>query len=138
MQTMRRSISAVIDVFIIRLMTVVLYCMTVSISDKVYNRVICITTKRYLGKAVYLIVLYIIIMLCAHFLYFFVGERKGNSIGKQIAKYKVAYGKVENRQAAIVALCKTVACILYVITFLYFLFAGKMPYDKVRVDEKSI
>ena len=75
MQTMRRSISAVIDVFIIRLMTVVLYCMTVSISDKVYNRVICITTKRYLGKAVYLIVLYIIIMLCAHFLYFFVGER---------------------------------------------------------------
>lgn len=138
MQTIRRSISAVIDVFIIRFITVMLYCMTVTISDKVDNRVICITTKRYFGKAVYLVVLYIIVMLCVHFLYFFTSERKGDSIGKRVAKYKTAYGKADGRQAVIVALCKTAACALYVITFPYFLFTGEMPYDKVRVVEKNI
>lgn len=110
-----------------------LYCIMVSISDRVYNRVICITTTRYLGKAVYLLVLYIVIMLCVHFLYFFVSERRGNSVGKRMVKYKIAYEKADGRQAAIVALCKTVACVLYVITFLYFLFTGKMPYDGIRV-----
>lgn len=133
MQTLQRSISAVIDVLIIRAMTVMLYCMTVSISAQVHNRVIRITTKRYLGKAVYLAVLYIVIMLCVHFLYFFVSERKGNSVGKRIAKYKITYEKADGRKAAIVALCKTAACVLYVITFLYFLFVGKMPYDGIRV-----
>lgn len=138
MDIKRRSISAVIDVFIIRLMTIVTYCITVSISSAVHSRVIYITSKRYLWKTVYLILLYIVVMLCIHFLYFFVSEKKGNSIGKKLAKYQSAYSKTGNRQALRVALCKTGACVLYVVTILYFLFTGKMPYDKVRRGDKSM
>lgn len=136
MDIKKRSISAVVDVFIIRLMTIVTYCVTVSILSAVH-RGICITTKRYIGKMVYLILLYIVVMLCIHFLYFFVSEKKGNSIGKKLAKYEPAYGKTGGRQDVRVALCKTGACVLYVVTVLYFLFTGKMPYDKVRRDEKG-
>lgn len=131
----KRSISAVVDVLIIRLITIMAYCMTVSISGAVHNRVIDITTKRSIRTAVYLILLYIVVMLCIHFLYFFISEKKGNSIGKKLAQYEPAYGKTESRQAVRVALCKTGACILYVVTVPYFLFTGNMPYDKVRKDE---
>lgn len=135
MDIIKRGISAVIDVCIIRLMTIVTYCMTVSISGAVHNRGIYITSKRYVRTAVYLILLYVVVMLCIHFLYFFVSEKKGNSIGKKLARYE-SLGKTESRQAARVALCKTGACVLYVVTVLYFLFTGKMPYDKVRRGEK--
>lgn len=132
MGIIKRSISAVVDVFIIRLMTMVTYCISVSISGTVHNRVIYIIGKRYVWDVIYLILLYIVVMLCMHFLYFFISEKRGNSIGKKVAKYEPVYGKAENRQAACVALCKTGACVLYVVTVAYFLFTGKMPYDKVR------
>lgn len=135
MDIKKRGISAVLDVFIIRLMTIVTYCVTVSISSVVHNRVIYITTKRYIRTAVYLILLYIVVMLCIHFLYFFVCEKEGNSIGKKLARYE-GPGKTESRQAVRVALCKTGACVLYVVTVLYFLFTGNMPYDKVRRGER--
>lgn len=133
MEIKQRSISAVIDVFIIRLITMVAYCITVSISGVVHNRVIRITAKKHIGDGIYLILLYIVVMLCIHFLYFFVSEKAGNSIGKKLAKYKPVYGKAESRQAVRVALCKTGACVLYVVTVPYFLFTGKMPYDEVRI-----
>lgn len=132
MELIKRSISAVIDVVIIRFMTIVTYCMMVSISYTVHNRGIFIRTKRFIWNEVHLILLYIVVMLCIHFLYFFVSEQKGNSIGKKLAKYEPVYGKTESRQAVRVALCKTGACVLYVVTVLYFLFTGNMPYDKVR------
>ncbi len=132
MKITKRSISAVIDVFFMRLITVVMYCMTVSISHTIHNRSICITRDRYIWKALHLVLLYIVVMLCVHFLYFFVSERMGSSIGKRLVRYDPAYGKADNRQAALVALCKTGACVLYVITLLYFLFTGNMPYDKIR------
>lgn len=138
MDIKKRSISAVVDVLTIRIITIVTYCITVSISRTVHSRVIYIASKRYLWKTVYLILLYIVVMLCIHFLYFFVSEKKGNSIGKKLAKYEPTYGKTGNRQALRVALCKTGACVLYVVTVLYFLFTGKMPYDKVRSVEKSM
>lgn len=138
MDIKRRSISAVLDVLIIRIITIVIYCITVSISSAVHSRVIYITSKRYIWNTVYLILLYIVVMLCIHFLYFFVSEKKGNSIGKKLVKYGPTYGKTGNRQALRVALCKTGACVLYVLTVLYFLFTGKMPYDKVRSVEKSM
>lgn len=132
MEIMKRSIAAVIDVFIIRLMTTVAYCMMVSISDAVYNRTICLTAKRYVGKSVYLVLLYIVVMMCIHFLYFFVSEIKGKSIGKRLVKYEPNYGKSEVGEAVKISLFKTGACVLYVVTVVYFLFTGNMPYDKVR------
>ncbi|MCM1234707.1 MAG: RDD family protein [Ruminococcus flavefaciens] len=132
MDIKKRSIAAVADVLLIRFMTIVTYCVTVSLSSALHNRVISITRKRYLWKTGVLILLYIAVMLCIHFLYFFLSEKAGASIGKKLAKYESAYGKAGNRQAARVALCKTGACVFYVVTVPYFLFAGKMPYDKVR------
>lgn len=132
MEIIQRSISAVVDVFIIRFMTSVTYCITVSISSAVHNRMIHIIGKRYIWDIIYLIFLYIVVMLCMHFLYFFISEKRGNSIGKKMAKYEPVYGKAESRQAVCVALCKTGACVLYLVTVPYFLFTGKMPYDKVR------
>lgn len=132
MQIRKRSVSAMVDIFIIRFMTIVTYCITVSISGAVHNKVIHIMGKRYIWDAIYLILLYIADMLCIHFLYFFVSEKRGNSIGKKLAKYEPVYGKAESRKAVCVALCKTGACVLYVVTVPYFLFTGKMPYDKVR------
>lgn len=121
-----------VDVFIIRLMTIVTYCITVSISGVVHNKTIHIMAKRYVWDDIYLILLYIVVMLCIHFLYFFVSETEGSSIGKKLAKYEPVYGKAEARQAVYIALCKTRACVLYVVTVAWFLFTGEMPYDKVR------
>ena len=132
METLERSNSALIDVFLIRLLTVIMYCVTVSILHLVCNRTIYYAERRFLGRTVYLVLLYIVIMLCVHFLYFFLSERAGTSIGKKIAWYAPAYGKAENWQAALVALCKTGACVLYIATVPYFLITGNMPYDKVR------
>ena len=132
METLERGISALIDVFLIRLLTVIMYGVTVSVLHLVCNRTIYYAERRFLGRTVYLVLLYIVIMLCVHFLYFFLSERAGTSIGKKLAWYTPTYGKAENRQAALVALCKTGACVLYIVTVPYFLITGKMPYDKVR------
>lgn len=132
METLERSISALIDVFLIRFLTVIMYLVTVSILHLVYNRTIYYAERRFLGRSVYLVLLYIVVMLCVHFLYFFLGERASTSIGKKLVWYAPAYGKAENRQAALVALFKTGACVLYIVTVPYFLLTGKMPYDKVR------
>ncbi|MCM1424363.1 MAG: RDD family protein [bacterium] len=132
MDIKKRSIAAVADVLIIRFMTIVAYCVAVSLSSAVHNRVISITRKRHLWKTGVLILLYIAVMLCIHFLYFFLSEKAGISIGKKLMKYEPAYGKAGNRQAVRVALFKTGACVFYVVTVVYFLFMGKMPYDKVR------
>lgn len=121
-----------IDVYFMRFLTVVMYCVTVSISHLVCNRTIYYSTGRFRGRAVYLVVLYIIVMLCVHFLYFFLSERKGTSLGKKLAKNEMNYERVDKRQAALVSLCKTVACVLYLVTVLYFLIKKKMPYDKIR------
>lgn len=128
----RRSISAVIDVYFIRFLTVVTYCVTVSISHLVCNRIIYYAAGRFIRRAIYLAVLYVLVMLCIHFLYFFLSEREGTSLGKKLAKYKTDYERAENRQAALVALCKTGACVLYLVTVPYFLIKKKMPYDKIR------
>lgn len=132
MEMSKRSISAVIDVFFMRFLTVILYCVTVSISHLVCNRTVYYAAGRFRRRAVYLIVLYVVVMLCIHFLYFFLSERAGASVGKKLIRYEPGYGKAENRQAALVALCKTGACVLYIVTVPYFLFTGKMPYDKTR------
>ena len=132
METFERSISAVIDVFLIRFLTVIMYYVTVSVLHLVCNRTIYYAERRFLGRTIYLILLYIVVMLGVHFLYFFLSERAGTSIGKKLAWHAPAYGKAENRQAALVALCKTGACVLYIATVPYFLITGNMPYDKVR------
>lgn len=128
----RRSISAVIDVYFMRFLTVIMYCVTVSISHLACNRIIYYAAGRFRRRAIYLAVLYVIVMLCIHFLYFFLSEREGTSLGKKLAKYKTDYERAENRQAALVALCKTGACVLYLVTVPYFLIKKKMPYDKIR------
>ena len=132
METKKRSISAAIDAFFVRILTVVVYCMTVSISHLVCNRIIYYDAGRLIKRAVYLVVLYIVVMLCVYFLYFFLSEQKGTSLGKKLAKYETDYGRADNRQAALVALCKTGACVLYIVTVSYFYFTGNMPYDKIR------
>lgn len=138
METSKRSISAVIDVFFIRSLTVVVYCAAVSISHPICNGTIYYAAGRFIRRAVYLIVLYIVVMLCVHFLYFFLSERRGTSIGKKLARYAPAYGRAENRQAALAALCKTGACVLYIVTVPYFLFTGNMPYDKIRRGNRGV
>ena len=132
METLERSISALIDVFLIRLLTVIMYCVTVSILHLLCDRTIYYAERRFLGRTVYLVLLYIVVMLCVHFLYFFLCERAGTSIGKKLAWHAPDYGKAVNRQAALVALCKTGACVLYIVTVSYFYFTGNMPYDKIR------
>lgn len=132
MERFERSISAVIDVFFMRFLTVIMYCVTVSISHLVCNGTVHYAAGRFRRRAVYLVVLYIAVMLCVHFLYFFLSERAGTSVGKKLARYESGYGKAENRQAALMALCKTGACVLYIVTVPYFLFTGNMPYDKIR------
>lgn len=137
METLKRSISSVVDVFFIRFLTVVVYCVTVSISHLACNRTIYYATGRFIGRAIYLAVLYILAMLCVHFLYFFLGERKGTSLGKKLVRYGTAYGKAGKRQAALVALCKTGACALYIVTVPYFFFTGNMPYDEIRRENRG-
>lgn len=131
-EMLKRSISALIDVLLIRFLTVIMYLVTVSILHWVCNRTIYYVEGRFIRRAAYLVVLYIVVMLCLHFLYFFLSERAGTSIGKEMAAYEPGYGKAENRQAALVALCKTGACVLYIVTVPYFLFTENMPYDKIR------
>ena len=138
MGTSERSFSAVVDVFVMRFMTVIMYCVTVSISHLVCNRTVYYAAERFRRRAVYLVVLYIVVMLCVHFLYFFLGERTGASVGKKLVRYESGYGKAETRQAALVALCKTGACVLYIVTVPYFLFTGKMPYDKIRREDEGV
>ena len=132
METKKRSISAAIDAFFVRVLTVVVYCMMVSILHLVCNRTIYYAAGKLIRRTVYLVALYIVVMLCVYFLYFFLSERKGTSLGKKLAKYEADHGRAENRQAALVALCKTGACVLYIVTASYFYFTGNMPYDKIR------
>ena len=132
MGMLKRSISALIDVYFIRFLTVAVYCVTVSISHLVCNKTIYYAAGRFIRRAVYLVALYIVVMLCTHFLYFFLSEWRGTSLGKRLTKYETDYERAENRQAALVALCKTGACVLYLVTVPYFLIKKKMPYDKIR------
>lgn len=137
MEKLERGISAAVDVFFIRFLTVAVYCRIVSILHSVCNRKIYYAEWRFLGRTVYLVVLYIVVMLCVHFLYFYLSEWVGTSFGKELAGYETAYGGAENRQAALVALCKTGACVLYIVTVPYFLFTGNMPYDKIRRENRN-
>lgn len=129
---MKRFVAAVIDVNLLEVASVIIYCMVISILRICRNLVM-----RYMGSysTLQLLIVYLLVLTLVHFGYFFYCEWKkdGQSIGKSIVRIRME--KQENvsvwRKAAIAGI-KTIACFLYPITVGYYFYFDKMPYDKMR------
>lgn len=134
---MKRLAAAIIDVGFIEIMVLILYCILISIWRLVRNVHI-----SYLGSYSrnMLWVLYVLLFLCVSFSYFLVGMvcGKRRTAGKLFMGIQGENGPVKGKYTVVLALLKLLACILYPITILWFLFTGNMPYDFFRKHSTTV
>lgn len=127
---MKRFVAAIIDIGFIEVVVLMLYCILISIWRSVRNIHISYLGS-YSGNMLW--VLYVLLFLGVGFLYFLVGMvcGKGRTLGKLFMGMQGENCREKSKNAVLLAMLKLLACILYPITILWFLFTGKMPYDSL-------
>ncbi len=129
---MKRFMAAVIDVNLLQIANIIVYCIVISSLRICRN-----FTMEYMGSYSkwMLVIVYILVLILVDFAYFFFCEwkGKGQSIGKSIVRIKMeGQEAVSIWKKVAIAGIKVVACLLYPITIGYYLYFDKMPYDKLR------
>lgn len=129
---MKRFIAAVIDANLLKIASIIIYCIVISIMRICRN-----FTMIYMGSysKLMIVAVYFLVLALVYFAYFFFCEwkRDGQSIGKRIVRIKME--KQEPApiwKKAEIAGIKVAACFLYPITIGYYFYFDKMPYDGMR------